>query len=73
MGRIETKRIDFIDVAKAIGIVLVMMSHSVGFLFNAGYYFTALFMSLFFFLSGYTYSDNRTVKDNLIQRTAFAY
>lgn len=32
MGGIETKRIDFIDVAKAIGIVLVMMSHSVGFL-----------------------------------------
>lgn len=49
MGRIETKRIDFIDVAKAIVIVLVMMSHSVGFLFNAGYCFTASFMSLFFF------------------------
>lgn len=70
MGRIETKRTDFIDVAKAIGIVLVMISHSVGFLFNAGYYFTASYMSLFFFLSGYTYSDNRTVKDNLIRRTA---
>lgn len=63
------KRLDYIDVAKAIGIIAVMMSHSIGFPYNAGYYFTASYMALFFALSGYTYKDGRTVKSNIVRRT----
>lgn len=44
------------------------MSHGVGFPYNIGYYFTASYMALFFFLSGYTYKDSRTVKDNIVRR-----
>lgn len=63
------QRLDFIDVAKAIGIIAVMMSHSIGFPYNTGYYFTASYMALFFVLSGYTYKDGRTVKGNIVRRT----
>lgn len=65
----ELKRLEYIDFAKAIGIIAVMMSHSVGFPYNTGYYFTASYMALFFVLSGYTYKDSRTVKDNIVRRT----
>lgn len=63
-----SSRLEYIDVAKAIGIIAVMMSHGVGFPYNIGYYFTASYMALFFFLSGYTYKDSRTVKDNIVRR-----
>lgn len=66
---ITLKRLDYIDVAKAIGIIAVMMSHSIGFPYNTGYYFTASYMALFFVLSGYTYKDGRTVKGNIVRRT----
>lgn len=45
------------------------MSHSIGFPYNIVQYFSASCMALFFFLSGYTYSDYRTAKDNLTRRT----
>ena len=67
---LTSSRLDYIDVAKAIGIIAVMMSHSVGFPYNTGYYFTASYMALFFFLSGYTYKDSRTVKDNIVRRSS---
>ena len=64
------QRLDFIDAAKAIGIISVMMSHGIGFPFDTGYYFCASFIALFFFLSGYTYKDSRTVKDNIVRRSS---
>lgn len=67
-NEIALQRLDFIDVAKAIGIIAVMMSHSIGFPFGTGYYFCASFMALFFVLSGYTYKDDRTVKNNIARR-----
>ena len=63
-----SSRLEYVDVAKAIGIIAVMMSHGVGFPYNTGYYFTASYMALFFFLSGYTYKDSKTVKDNIVRR-----
>ena len=67
---ITSERLDYIDVAKAIGIIAVMMSHSIGFPYNTEYYFTASYMALFFFLSGYTYKDRRIVKDNIVRRSS---
>lgn len=64
------QRIDYIDVAKAIGIIAVMMSHSIGFPYNTGYYFAASYMALFFVLSGYTYKDRRSIKGNIVRRAA---
>ena len=67
-NEITSKRLDYIYVAKAMGIIAVMMSHSIGFPYNTGYYFTASYMALFFVLSGYTYKDDRTVKNNIARR-----
>lgn len=62
-------RLDYIDVAKAIGIIAVMMSHGIGFPFNTGYFFTASYMALFFALSGYTYKLGRRTSDSIKRRT----
>lgn len=48
------KRLDFLDVAKGIGIILVLMGHSSGFLFG-GHYITAFYMAMFFLVAGYVY------------------
>lgn len=63
------KRLDFIDIAKSIGIIVVMMSHSIGFPFSTGYYLTASYMALFFVLSGYTYKAGRRIVENIKRRT----
>lgn len=70
------KRIEFIDIAKALGILAVMMSHGIGFPFGTGYYFCASFIPLFFVLSGYTYKSGRTFGENIkrkIGRIGVAY
>ena len=72
----ENKRIDFIDVSKALGIIAVMMSHGIGFPFGTGYYFCASFIPLFFVLSGYTFTPGRTFGENVkrkISRIGIAY
>ena len=61
-------RLDYIDIAKAIGIITVMLSHGVGFPFDTGYFFTASYMALFFTLSGYTYNNKRTLDESIIRR-----
>lgn len=48
------KRYVYIDIAKGIGMVLVILSHTQGF-YKGGYYFTAFYMQLFFVLSGYLF------------------
>ncbi|OBR89905.1 acyltransferase family protein [Clostridium ragsdalei P11] len=63
------KRIDWIDIGKGIGIFYVMLSHKeMGIL--AGH-ITSLFMPLFFFLSGCTFSikDNDTFKTFLRRKS----
>ena len=58
-GKDQT-RLDYIDIAKSIGIIAVMLSHGIGFPLDTGYFFTASYMALFFILSGYTY-NNRSI------------
>lgn len=48
------ERLTFLDVAKGIGILLVLMGHGTGFLFG-GAYITAFYMAMFFFVAGYVY------------------
>lgn len=64
----QVERLVYIDVAKALGIIAVMISHGCGFPGNMGYFFTASFMQMFFFLSGYTYKSGRTVIENIKHR-----
>lgn len=61
-------RLDYIDIAKAIGIITVMLSHGIAFPFDTGYFFTASYMALFFTLSGYTYNNKRTLDESIIRR-----
>ena len=39
--KVISRRLDYIDIAKGIGIIAVMLSHGVGFPDNTEYYFTA--------------------------------
>ena len=39
--KVISRRLDYIDIAKGIGIIAVMLSHGVGFPGNTEFYFTA--------------------------------
>lgn len=60
----EKKRLDFLDIAKGFGIILVLYSHSCGFPIF-GYSVVAFYMPLFFFVSGYVYKQGRTPIENI--------
>lgn len=60
----EKKRLDFLDIAKGIGIILVLYSHSCGFPIF-GNAVVAFYMPLFFFVSGYVYKSGRTPIENI--------
>jgi fucose 4-O-acetylase-like acetyltransferase len=60
-------RLKYLDIAKGIGIILVMMSHSCGFPIG-GYYLTAHYMALFFLISGCVYKSGRTLGNNVRNR-----
>lgn len=65
---VSEERITYLDIAKGISILLVMVSHSCGFPFETGKYFTAFYIQLFFIVSGLTYKRRRTVKENVLRR-----
>ena len=50
-------RYKYLDVAKGITLLFVLMAHSCGFPFGLGGYCTAYFMALYFIISGYTRSE----------------
>lgn len=52
-------RYKYLDVAKGITLLFVLMAHSCGFPFGLGGYCTAYFMALYFVISGYTRSEYR--------------
>lgn len=61
------ERIHFIDIAKGIGIVWVIVGHGCGFPWGF-YYVTASYMALFFFASGYVYSLKENLKKDILSR-----
>ena len=62
------ERIRYLDIAKGISLLLVMVSHSCGIPFGMGKYFTAFYIQIFFILSGLTYKSGRTVGENIFKR-----
>lgn len=62
------KRLDFLDVAKGIGIILVMIGHSCGFIFG-GDYITSFYMAMFFVVAGYVYRPSgKSYGENIKKR-----
>ena len=63
-----TKRIDWVDAAKGVGILMVMFGHN---WLDARYcfYLYAFHMPLFFLLAGYTFSDKRNLKVYILQKS----
>lgn len=64
MGKASAKRIEWIDIIKGICILFVMLSHS-----NPPavyrHFFTPFFLTMFFFVSGYTFSTKNSFKEFL--------
>jgi fucose 4-O-acetylase-like acetyltransferase len=68
MGDLMTERVNWIDIAKSIGIILVVMGH----LDNpekATTFIYAFHMPLFFFLSGMTFKNNQKFKNYITKKT----
>lgn len=61
------KRKNWLDAAKGISVVFVMMSHSCGFPV-ASKFFLCGFVSIFFFLSGYTYTPRSTFGESMSRK-----
>lgn len=63
--RESMKRYNYLDVARGIGMILVLIGHSAG----LSKYFTCFFMQLFFVISGYIYKPGKTYKENVVHKT----
>lgn len=63
----EGKRLDFPDIAKGLGIIFVLFSHSCGFPIF-GNAVVAFYMPMYFFVSGYVYKPGRSVSENIRRR-----
>ncbi len=76
MEVIYEMRYKYLDVAKGITLLFVLMAHGCGFPFGLGSYCTAYFMALFFLISGYNQKNvelNRTCIDRRIKKIVFPY
>lgn len=60
------KRLEYVDIAKGIGIVLVVCSHSDA--LDLMWPMMGMFVPIFYFCSGYTYSVKGTLKDCMKKR-----
>lgn len=63
----EGKRLEFPDIAKGLGIIFVLFSHSCGFPVF-GNAIVAFYMPMYFFVSGYVYKPGRSVTENIRRR-----
>lgn len=64
------KRVAYLDIAKGIGIIMVVWAHARGPFSNYMYLFH---MPLFFLISGYLYSENKPLKQFLIGKIKSIY
>jgi len=66
MTNIKEKRLDWIDIAKGYGIILVIFAHLKNWSFNN--YIYSFHLPLFFFLSGYVFKANNTFLDSILKK-----
>ena len=59
----------YLDAAKGIGILFVLINHSCGFPIGGGF-ITGFYMPLFFIISGMTHKDGRSMSENISRRFA---
>ena len=55
----STQRLEYIDIAKGIGIILVVIGHCISGQSIPGMYISAFHMPLFFIISGMCFNDTR--------------
>lgn len=75
MSNIKTPRIDWIDIAKGVGILLVILGHSVQFGGRIHNFIFSFHMPLFFILSGlvYRYSNNKEFINKKVRTLILPY
>lgn len=61
-----SKRLEYVDIAKGIGIVLVVCSHTDA--LGLMWLFMGMFVPIFYFCSGYTSSTKGTFKESIWKR-----
>ena len=64
------ERIQYIDIAKGIGIALVVLAHSK---FPLNHFVTMFYLPMFFFISGYFYSPKLNLNNFLLKKTKQLY
>lgn len=64
----HSERIEYIDIFRAVGIVLMIMGH-IGFGDKFDFFIHAFHMPMFFVISGYFFSSNKNIK-NFLQKKA---
>ena len=60
------ERLEYVDIAKGFGILLVVCSHSDA--LDLMWLMMGMFVPIFYFCSGYTYSNKDTLKDAMMKR-----
>lgn len=60
------KRLEYVDIAKGIGLIFVVCSHSDA--FDLMWYMMDMCIPIFFFCSGYTFKKNGTFKETMIKK-----
>lgn len=65
---VDNKRIRYLDIAKGISLLLVLVSHSCGMPFELNKFFFGYYISIFFIISGIVYTKGRTIKENIQRR-----
>ena len=63
---VSIKRLDYVDIGKSISLFLVIFSHCEGRIISK--YYTIAFISLFFFLSGYTFRKKERIFDDITKK-----
>ncbi len=65
-GFVVVKRLEYVDIAKGVGIILVVCSHSDA--LDLMWLMMGMFVPIFYFCSGYTYSMKGTLKECMEKR-----
>lgn len=65
VAKVEKKRVEYLDIAKGIGVVMVVWAHAKA---PEHHYMYKFLMPMFFIISGYLYSSKGTIKQYVIRK-----